>query len=161
MIVYHNNWCGSMYTEHFLWQQTTDQGWARLSVQNCQHCWQMLWTDWWLVRVGGCFRIPRRAVCRNASWRGDCSCVRGETSSVIPRGVTVQRQGGGMPYMLISTQIRLVCILSVNDACHGLKRKRRRARVGDSGIYLFGCATLRILQIIKRVAWRLQLCSFL
>lgn len=93
-------------------QQTTGRSWARLSVQSRQHCWQMLIEELWLVRLGGCFRIPQRAVSRNASWRRDCR-VCGETSSFIPRGVTVQRQGAGMPYMLITTQIRLVCILSL------------------------------------------------
>lgn len=40
------------------------------SVQSKQHCWQMLRKELWLVRHGGCFRIPQRAVSRSASWRG-------------------------------------------------------------------------------------------
>ncbi|XP_038585273.1 GTP cyclohydrolase 1 feedback regulatory protein [Micropterus salmoides] len=59
-----------------------------------------------LVRRGGRFRIPGRAVSRSASWRRDCRACE-ETSSVIPRGIEIHRQGAGMPYMFISTQIRL------------------------------------------------------
>ncbi|TDG98721.1 hypothetical protein EPR50_G00203370 [Perca flavescens] len=59
-----------------------------------------------LVRRGGCFRILQRAVGRSASWRGDRRVCEG-ASSVIPRGKAVHRQEAGMPYMFISTQIRL------------------------------------------------------
>ena len=81
-----------------------------------------------LVRGGGCFRIPPRAVSGGASRRGDRRAPQS-----FPGGTAGRRRGRRMPYMLISTQIRLVRKpRPPADPCHGSGR-RRRARVGDPG----------------------------
>lgn len=93
-----------------------------------------------MARRGGCFRIPQSVVSKRARWRGD-GRVCAATSSVIPRGIAVRRQAAGMPYMLISTQIRLVCMLHVyliisshpNSSASRCAFKRDALELGSEG----------------------------
>ena len=63
----------------------------------------------WSVPVGvSAFREGLTPGARAAEGCG--GAAREDTSPVLPRGTADQSQGAGMPYMLISTQIRLVCI---------------------------------------------------
>lgn len=66
----------------------------------------------WLVRFGGRFRLPRGPVNRGASWGGGTVRVASvKTPPALFGGG--QQSIAGMPYILISTQIRLVCMLHV------------------------------------------------
>ncbi len=95
----------------------------------------------WSFAVGvSAFRKELSAEARVGE--GDCR-VRAETSSVIPRGIAVRRQGAGMPYMFISTQIRLVRIPHLQTTRVVLLEETR----SSSGIYLLGRAAGRILLI--------------
>lgn len=132
--------CMNIGQQHFSCQQTTDRSWARLSLQSKQsrqRHWQMLRAELWLVRRGGCFRIPRRPVSeeRNLEWA--LSRLWGDLFSHSQENKGARPQESRMPYMLISTQIRLVCILHPQMTRVMLSREARLSfRFRDGFIYL-------------------------
>lgn len=133
------------------------------SEQQQQHRCQMLRGDLWLVRRGGCFRIPRRAVRRRASWRGNCR-VSEEASTVTAQGSNGPPSGSrDALHARQHADPTGVYPASVNDSCHACRRTH--ARVGRPGEWLIDCfiylATQRCsyLRSVRMSTCSLQLCS--
>lgn len=93
-----------MSTNYWLHQLSKTLHWAGSTVDRC---WERSCD--WCVAVG--VSAFRKELSAEAQIGVGTVASEKKPSSVIPRGVAVQSQGGGMPYMLISTQIRLVRIM--------------------------------------------------
>ena len=104
----------------------------------------------WLVRRGGCFRIPRGAVSRSCEFEdaggsGPFASVEKSSSVRLSRGIrAADTRGDAMPHMLISTQIRLVRKPPASPRATLAAGGGRALGAGDSGIYLLLLLIIRV-----------------
>lgn len=109
-------------THFFLWpvtpcaltcQQTTDHARSRGNTA-CTDAGHIYWQDAqrWAAIGPSRWVFPHSAKSRQPPAQvGEGTVASAQkSSSAIPSGRAVRRRGAGMPYMLISTQIRLVCM---------------------------------------------------
>lgn len=129
--------------QHYSCEQTTDH--IKLSKTFMHRagktCWQMLRDELWLVRRGGCFRIPHRAVSRGACWRGGLSrlCRNLFGHSLRNKRPIAREQG-----CLTCSSVRR-SDWCVSSHLWMTPFRRDALEFGDSGIYWFGRETKRTL----------------